>query len=77
MKNSLLPENLDIYQSTLEQCLKQETNLLQTIYHNICTGEQYVVPNGTFDIIIGTLIILFILAFITMVILIGRELLES
>ena len=42
-------QNLNIDSKTLEQCLKSISNFGSTTYHNICTGQTYLVPMGGLD----------------------------
>jgi len=36
-----------------EFCIKTESDFTETVYHNICTGETYTMPTGTYDYMIG------------------------
>jgi len=36
-----------------EFCIKTESNFTHNVYHNICTGEAYTVPTGTFDYVMN------------------------
>jgi hypothetical protein len=66
------------YATELNQCIKEKTNLTETMYTNICTGEKYSVPNGTVDMIgiifIGLVILSFFVLFCTISFVIIKDL---
>jgi len=42
-------QNFNIAAKTLKECLKEQSQFGQTIYHNLCDGTQTVVPWGGVD----------------------------
>lgn len=34
-------------------CIKSQSNFTHSVYHNICTGEQYTVQTGVYDYMLG------------------------
>lgn len=46
------------------ECIKSAARLTETFYQNICTGASYTVPYGGVDYILGSLLILALVAFI-------------
>ena len=56
-------QNINLGFQSLEHCIKAESDLINTKYHNICTGEVNVVPTGVVDYIFGIGLILFALLF--------------
>ena len=44
---SLVPENLSI--QNVEECLKYQSKLTETVYYNVCNGTQSTVPLGFWD----------------------------
>ncbi len=63
--------NVNLDQKTLDACLKTIDNFGNTIYQNICTGQSWTVPTGSFDwfmffvaLLFGGLLVLAILRMI-------------
>ena len=52
-------ENPQTIQLT-EECIKGTYRFSETLYHNICTGVQYVVPYGFWDYFLAFLLVAFI-----------------
>lgn len=42
-------QNFNIAANTLKECLKEQSQFGQTVYHNICSGTQTIVPWGGVD----------------------------
>lgn len=42
-------QNFNLANKTLRECLKQQNQFGQTIYHNLCDGTQTIVPWGGVD----------------------------
>jgi hypothetical protein len=63
--------NLNIDAKTLEQCLKATTNFGGTIYTNICTGTQSVIPWGTADWALGVFLLVIGVGVVTLLVGLG------
>ena len=49
--------DINQYEQNLEQCLKGSYHYGYVEYHNVCTGESYVVPNGFWDLSLGLVLL--------------------
>ena len=41
--------DLNSYAQTISECLKQTNGFWEVVYHNVCNGTVYSVPNGVMD----------------------------
>lgn len=58
-------ENLDVNFNQAE-CIKEQTNIGSTIYHNVCSQTQRTVPWGTGDWVAGLFVTILAVGFAAM-----------
>lgn len=53
MENTEQNINANVNMKYAESCIKSSSKVTTTHYYNICTGENYAVPTGAYDYMIG------------------------
>lgn len=43
---------MNINYNSVQHCLKYTANLTENVYHNVCNGSMYSVPNGFWDYLV-------------------------